>query len=117
MEPIETKNQRFVTLGWGLLFVWLGAWWGFLENGLLPAGAGALGLGLILVGLNVVRWLKGVPINSLSSAFGALFLILGGMKLANITLDCPCLQMPVCALFMIILGGIVLVRALLPAWT
>jgi len=115
MERIETDNRKFETLAWGLLLVWLGAWWGFLEDGFLPAGTGALGLGLILVGLNVARWFKGIPISTLSSSLGALFLILGAMKLAGRTLDCPCLQMPAFALFLIILGGIVLARELLPA--
>lgn len=81
MEPDEKDNRKFETLAWGLLFVWLGAWWGFLEDGVLPAGAGALGLGLILLGLNMARWLNEIPISTMSSAFGGLFFIMGGMKL------------------------------------
>jgi hypothetical protein len=114
MDSNETGNRKFETLAWGLLFIWLGAWWGFLEGKALPGGAGALGVGLILVGLNLARWLKGLPVSILPSAFGALFLILGGMKLANVSLNCSCLQMPVYALFLIILGGILLVREFLP---
>ncbi len=115
MDVNETENQRFETLSWGLLFIWLGAWWGLLEDKVLPGGAGALGVGMILVGLNLARWLRGIPISILSSTFGALFLILGGMKLANVSMNCPCLQMPVYALFLIVLGGILLVREFMPA--
>ena len=113
MDGNDTEN-RFETLAWGLLFIWLGAWWGFLEGKVLPGGTGVLGVGLILVGLNLARWLKGIEINILTSAFGALFLILGGLKVAKVGLNCPCLQMPVYALFLIILGGIVLAREFLP---
>ena len=115
MDGNETENRRFETFAWGLLFIWLGAWWGLLEGKFLPGGTGALGVGLILVGLNLTRWLKGIAISLWSSALGALFLILGGLKLANVSVNCPCLQMPVYALFLIVLGGIVLVREFLPA--
>ncbi len=114
MDVNETENNRLETLAWGLLFIWLGAWWGILGDKVFPGGTGALGVGLILIGLNVARWLKGIPISILSSSFGALFLILGGMKLADVSINCPCLQMPVYALFLIILGGILLVREFLP---
>ncbi len=114
MDRNETENRRFETLAWGSLFVWLGAWWGLLEGKGIPEGTGALGIGFILVGLNLARWLKGIPISILSSAFGALFLILGGMKLASVSLNCSCLQMPIYALFLIVLGGILLVREFLP---
>ncbi len=115
MDSSETERSRFESLAWGLLFIWLGAWWGFLEGNVLPDGTGALGVGLILVGLNLARWLKGVEISILSSAFGMLFVLLGVLKLASIRLTCPCLQMPVYALFLIALGGIVLIREFLPA--
>ena len=108
MDGNETDSRRFETLAWGLLFIWLGAWWGLLEGKFLPGGTGALGVGLILVGLNLARWFKGIPISILSSTFGALFLMLGALKLANVSLNCPCLQMPIYALFLLILGGIVL---------
>jgi hypothetical protein len=99
-----------------LLFVWLGAWWGYLEDGeIFAEGSGALGIGLILLGLNAARWFKGIPVNIVSSSFGALFLILGGSKLAGAALHCPVFEMPVFALFLIILGGMVLVREFLQA--
>ncbi len=113
MDTVEMENRRFETLAWGLLFVWLGAWWGFLEGALLPAGSGALGTGLILIGLNAARWFKGIPVSTLSSAFGALFAIFGGVKLTGGALNCPVERIPIFALFLIILGTIVLVREFL----
>ena len=113
MDAIETGNRRFETLAWGLLFVWLGAWWGFLEDGILPAGSGAMGVGLILLGLNVARWLKDIPITVLSTTFGALFLLLGLMKLTDVARRCPMCNVNLFALFLILLGGIVLVREFL----
>jgi hypothetical protein len=113
MDAIKTGNNRFETLAWGLLFVWLGAWWGFLENSMLPGGSGALGVGLIMLGLNVARRLKGIPISVCSTAFGVLFLLLGLMKLVNVARRCPMCNVNLFALFLILLGGIVLVREFL----
>jgi hypothetical protein len=113
MDANETGNRRFETLAWGLLLVWLGAWWGFLDSGILPGGSGALGVGLILLGLNIARWLNGIPISVLSTSFGALFLLLGLMKLADVARRCPMCNVNLFALFLILLGGIVLVREFL----
>jgi hypothetical protein len=113
MNATENLNRRFETLAWGLLFLWLGAWWGFWDSGILPGGSGALGVGLILLGLNMARWLKGIPISVLSTSFGALFLLLGLMKLADVARRCPICSVNLFALFLILLGGIVLVRELL----
>ena len=115
MDANETANSRFASLAWGLLFIWLGAWWGFLEGNVLPDGTGALGVGVILVSLNLARWIKGIDISILSSAFGLLFVILGSLKLAKVSLHCPCLNLPLYALFLMILGGIMLIREFLPA--
>jgi hypothetical protein len=114
MDSNETTDYRIETFAWGLLFIWLGAWWGILEDRFLPNGAGAVGVGLILLSINLARWTKGIQISTLSSTFGALFLILGSLKLANAILNFPNLQMPVCGLFLIILGLVVLVREFIP---
>jgi hypothetical protein len=113
MDAIETENRGFEMLAFGLLLLWLGAWWGFLDSGILPGGSGALGVGLILLGLNMARWLKGIPISVLSTAFGALFLLVGLMKLADVARRCPMCNVNLFALFLILLGGIVLVREFL----
>ena len=112
MDTLENDNNRLETLAWGLLFLWLGLWWGFLEEG-FPGGSGSLGVGLILLGLNVARWLKGISVNVFSASFGVLFLILGGLKLARAARYCPDCDIPVFALFLMVLGAMVLVREFL----
>jgi len=68
------------TWAWAALLIWLG-----VRNLLafLPEGTGALGVGLILLGLNAVRARLDIPIKPLTSLIGGLALVWGGTKLAN----------------------------------
>ena len=52
MENTRTLNRNLETIAWGALFIW----WGITELfQFLPHGTGAIGIGLILLGLNVAR--------------------------------------------------------------
>ena len=106
MENVRTANQNYGQLAWGAIFVW----WGITEMfNFLPKGTGALGLGLILIGLNAVRSLKGVPTNGFSVTVGILALVLGVLELAGFFLALP-FEIPVFAVLLIVLGLIVLAR-------
>ena len=110
------REERDVgTLAWGMLLTWCGIWWGILEPWeLLPAGTGAIGIGLILLGVNVVRTLKNTPINVCSTTIGCLFLILGGLQLTRLYLHWPAAELSICGIFLIALGTAILMRELLP---
>ncbi len=109
------EERDLGTLAWGMLFIWCGIWWGLLgPSELLPAGTGAIGIGLILLGVNVVRTLEGTPIHVFSTAIGGLFLILGGLQLVRLYLHWPPVEFSICAIFLIALGTAILIRELLP---
>lgn len=114
MNHTGVEKRDLETLAWGLLLTWCGTWWGILEPGQsLPAGTGAVGIGLILLGINAARALKGIPVYLFSSTFGLLFLIWGGLKLARLYLHVPPFELSVCGLFLIVLGTSVLMREVL----
>ncbi len=114
MNDTGDRNRDLETLASGMLLTWCGIWWGILEPGqLLPEGMGAIGIGLILLGINAVRALKGIPIYLFSMTFGLLFLILGGLRLARLYLRLPPFELSICGLFLIVLGTSVLMRELL----
>ncbi len=113
MNHIDGEKRDLETLAWGMLLTWCGTWWGILEPGqFLPAGVGAIGIGLILLGINAVRASKGIPIYLLSTTFGLLFLILGGLKLARMYFHLPPFELSICGLFLIVLGTSVLMHEL-----
>ena len=109
MENTRTLNRNLETMAWGALFIW----WGITELfQFLPHGTGAIGIGLIFLGLNVARSLNGIPASGFSTTLGILALVLGGLELAGSVMRLP-FELPVFAILLIVLGVILLARELL----
>jgi hypothetical protein len=78
MNEIKALNQRYETIAWGALFLWVGVR-DLLPD--LPVGTGILGIGLILLGLNLVRRLSNIPMHRVSTALGGMAVFLGAVEL------------------------------------
>jgi hypothetical protein len=108
MENTRKLNLDFETIAWGALFIL----WGITEMfKFLPNGTGAVGIGAILVGLNLARLWTGQPVSGFTTTFGILALLLGGLELARPYLHIS-FELPVFAILLIAMGAIVLVRGL-----
>jgi len=109
MENTRKSNPDFSTIAWGALFIL----WGITEMFTsLPDGTGALGIGVILVGLNLARSWRGQPASGFTTTLGVLSLLLGGLQLARPFLHLP-FDLPIFAILLLAFGGILLGRALL----
>ncbi len=109
MENKQTLNRNFDIMAWGAFFIW----WGVTEAfKTLPVGLGAVGLGLILLGLNAARALNGVPTSGFTLALGLITLGLGGFDLVKAALHLPW-DVPVFAITLTLLGVVFLARAVL----
>jgi hypothetical protein len=109
MENKRTSNPNLAMIAWGALFIL----WGITEMfQSLPEGTGAVGIGLILLGLNVVRAWKGQPTSVFSTTLGFLALLMGGLQLARAFLNLP-FELPIFAILLIVLGIIILARQLI----
>ena len=109
MENTRSLNRNLETYAWGAFFVW----WGITElSKFLPGGTGAVGFGLILIGLNAARSLNGIPTSGFTITLGILALVLGGLELAGLFLSLP-FELPVFAILLIVLGVVVLGRELI----
>lgn len=106
MDNAQTLNRNYEAIAWGALLTW----WGITELvTVLPDGSGPLGIGLILIGVNVARSFNGIPINRFSTTIGILALVWGGLVLAGVIMRLP-FEMPVFAILLIVLGLLVLAR-------
>ncbi len=109
MENSRILNRSYETLAWGAFFIW----WGITELfPSLPHGLGAVGIGLILLGLNAARSRNGIPTSGFTTTLGILALVLGGLELAGPALRLP-FELPIFAILLIVLGLTVLGRSLI----
>ncbi len=108
MENTRKSTFDLGTLAWGALFIL----WGITEMFTsLPKGIGALGIGLILVGLNLARLWTGQRVSSFSLTLGILALLLGALELVQPYLHLS-FELPIFAILLLAFGVIILFGAL-----
>jgi hypothetical protein len=104
MNNTQIQNRNFDAIAWGALFIW----WGITELvNFLPAGVGALGVGVILLGMNAARSMNGIPTSRFSTALGILALVWGGLELAGSVFNLP-FELPIFPILLITLGVLIL---------
>ncbi len=106
MENTRKFDLDLGTFAWGAFFIL----WGITEMfPSLPEGAGAIGIGAILVGLNLARLWKREPISGFTTTFGILALLLGTLQLSrpylHLSFELPIFAILLLALGLIVLGG------------
>ena len=70
-------NKRLETIAWGLFLIMLGGFM-FVPKNLAPDGLWSIAVGLIMLGLNVARYLNHVRMSGFTTILG-LISILGGV--------------------------------------
>ena len=95
-------NKRLEAVGWGLFLVMLG---GFIlvPGDQFPKGWWSIGVGLIMLGLNVARYFNQIRMSGFTTFLGLISIISGILELAG-------LDMLGGALFLIILGAYILIK-------
>ena len=100
MENTRKSNIDFSAIAWGAFFIL----WGITEMfKSLPDGTGTLGIGVILLGLNLARLWKGQPISGFTTTLGVLALLLGALQLARPFLHLS-FELPIFAILLMVLG-------------
>jgi hypothetical protein len=108
MENTRKSNFDLEAVAWGAIFIL----WGITELlPSLPKGTGAVGIGIILVGLNLARSWNGQPTSGFTTTIGILALLLGGLELARPFLHLS-FELPIFAILLLALGLITLMRAM-----
>jgi len=107
MENIFKSNTDFSTIAWGAIFIL----WGITEMiPTLPEGTGAVGIGIILIALNVARSWKRQSTSSFTTTLGIMLLFLGALELARPLLHLS-FEIPTFAILLLTLGVILLRNA------
>ncbi len=78
--------ERYEKIGWGLFLVMLGAIWLFPDS-VVPEGTFMFGVGIILFGINLVKYSKGYRVNGFTIFLGLVALIAGLSSLLGRSVD------------------------------
>lgn len=106
MENKKTLNKHYEAIAWGIGFIWVGIY------SLIPGNQnsiGVLGIGIILLGLNLARLLSQIPINLFSTVLGFLASTLGLAVLFRPVLNFPHFELDFFALLLIATGLYILI--------
>jgi hypothetical protein len=108
MENTRKLNPGLEMVAWGAFFL---VWATTELFKFLPDGTGAVGVGLILLGLNAARYFNGIAPSGFTITLGILALIGGVLELAEAALNLP-VELPIFAILLTVLGVVVLARGL-----
>lgn len=103
-EYIQNLNRRIEEVGWALFLMMIGIIW-FLPEGRIPPDSWLIGSGLIMLGINFVRYFKGIKMSGFTVFLGILALVAGLGGILSF-------KLPVFAALFIIFGASLLMRAL-----
>jgi hypothetical protein len=98
-------DGRLSDIGWGLLFVLTGLVWMFPAQQ-VPEGAWLFGVAAILIGVNVVRYLRHMAMSGFSLVLGFLALLAALGQIWRVDL-------PLLAICLVIIGGSLVIKPLL----
>jgi hypothetical protein len=100
----KAVSRRLDELAWALFLILIGAIW-LLPAGTVPEGAWLVGAGIILLGINAVRSLKGIKMSGFAIVLGVVALVAGLGHLAGV-------KVPVFAILFILIGASIILRQL-----
>ncbi|MBI4789067.1 MAG: hypothetical protein HY782_18705 [Chloroflexi bacterium] len=107
MEDTRILNKRYETVAWGAFFILLGV------TGLIPGvpeGTGTLGVGIILLGLNLARYLSHIRTSGFTITLGMIAILFGIADVLRAVLGLR-VELPFFPILLITIGVIWLVRA------
>lgn len=101
IDDVRKLNRRYKLVAWGALFILFGTI--NIVPG-VPAGTGWLGIAIILLGLNLVRYLSKIPTSIISITLGIIALTLGASRLLQLREPLPFFET-----ILIVIGVVLLV--------
>ena len=101
-ESKEALNRRLESIGWGLFLIIIGALW-LIPTERTPEGIWLIAAGVILLGVNVVRYLNDIKMSAATILLGLLALVCGVGKFMG-------LDVPFFPMLLILFGAGIILR-------
>lgn len=97
------QGRRLDEIAWALVLIMTGALW-LAPKAMFPEGTWLAGLGLILLGLNAARRIRGIGVNGFGIAVGVVALAAGASRMAG-------LDLPLVPVLLIVFGVALVAKA------
>lgn len=98
-------NKHLEDIGWGVLLITIGTIW-LVPVKLIPQGSWLIAAGLIMLGINAIRYFNGIKMSGFSLVVGILALFAGVGAFFS-------LNLPLFAIALIVIGACMLLKPLL----
>jgi len=98
----QALNKRLESIGWALFLIMLGCT-GLVPEEMVPQGVWSVGVGVILLGLNVARYANGIRMSGFTVVLGLLAVLTGIAEFFSADL-------PIFAILLIIVGASMILR-------
>jgi hypothetical protein len=95
-------NKHLEDIGWGVLLITIGTIW-LVPAKLIPQGSWLIAAGLIMLGINAIRYFNGIKMSGFSLVVGILALLAGLGEFFGLTL-------PLFAITLIVIGVVMLLK-------
>ncbi len=101
-RPEEVYNQKLEIIAWGVFLIMIGGM-ALAPNNLVPAGSWLIGTGVILLGINLNRFIQRIETSPFTIFLGILSLTSGINEYLNVTF-------PVLPILIILIGIMMVTR-------
>ena len=98
-------NKHLEEIGWGVLLITIGTIW-LVPEKLTPQGSWLIAAGVIVLGINAIRYFNGIKMSGFSLVVGILALFAGVGAFFS-------LDLPLFAIALIVIGALMLLKPLL----
>lgn len=79
-------SENIHNIGWGIFLIFAGIIW-LLPAGTLPDGAFYIGIGVLILGLNLIKYLKGFHVSWIMPVLGILILVKGIGEMTELSIS------------------------------
>lgn len=100
----QALNKRLESIGWALFLIMIGGI-GLVPNSQVPVGTWSIGVGLIMLGLNLARYLNGIRMSGFTLVLGTVAVLTGVGEFSG-------LDLPVFAILLILIGASIILTPL-----
>jgi len=104
-EQKNALNKRLEGISWALFLIMIGSIW-LVPKEMVPKGTWLIGVGLIMLGLNGVRYLNDIKMSGFSIVVGILALLFGASDFLDV-------KLPFFPILLILIGASIILKPLI----